>query len=142
MDRHASSGSASVFGFGGDLGAIDSPLQLQHRLSPLKDGLYRNSASSNAGSPAVGSGGFSTQVPVARPAGIASAQVARCLPGAVNAASGNRTLELAATASYRGAPAVAFLFGPVAGATQGPAARSLAVVTAAAGCHVLVTASV
>ena len=135
-------GSTGEPGFVGDLGAVGSSVQLQLRLSPSNDRLKQSSASSSAGA-ALGSPGFSTQGPAnsAGAGGTALSHVAACLSTAVHATNGSRTLELTATANYRSTPAVVFLFGAVSGATQGSAGRSLAVVTAAAGCRVLVTTS-
>ena len=137
--QHDSTGEP---GFVGDLGAVGSSVQLELLLSPSVDRLKQSSASPSAGS-TLRAPGFSAQGP-ANSAGAGSSalsHVAACLSTAVHATNGRRTLELTATANYRGTPAVVFLFGTVSGATQGSAVRSLAVVTAAAGCRVLVTTS-
>jgi len=131
---------------GGDLGSIGSRQQLRSRLSTSIDGLNKNSTSAGAGS-ASGAGGFSAGAPATpSPARASAGQSARaevymCVGTAIHTANGNRTLEFTATLNYRSTPAIVYVFGAVSGASQGSPARSMAVVTAATGCRVLVTTS-
>jgi hypothetical protein len=70
-------------------------------------------------------------------------QFERCLTSATRRAGPGRTLRFVDVASFRGTPALIYVFGPSSGrAPTGTAAPSAVVATARAGCRVLGTTSV
>ncbi|HVA05076.1 MAG TPA: hypothetical protein VMU64_15170 [Acidimicrobiales bacterium] len=75
-----------------------------------------------------------------RESGTTPAQFERCLSSAMDAAGETRTLRLLATATFKGTPALVYLFGPEPNTSAtGNASRSAVVATARGTCKVLAT---
>jgi len=146
-----------------DLGAVDSVEALGARaatLQPLASTVAQNAPLTTGTPTASGKGGSGSNAggtlsPTATPTpyGASAKSVTpatpatitlfeHCLSSAVGAAGLNRAVEALATAVFRGAPALVYVFMPASGGSvTGKAAQSVVVATARAGCGVLGTAS-
>jgi hypothetical protein len=133
-----------------NLGKVGSPEALRVRVAQILPGASaaaptKNAATSSPPSPTstTGTGSSGSKVPgpfsVQRGLGTPG-QFERCLSSATRAVGPARTVQLLATATYSGTPALVYVFGPSSsGSASGTAARSAVVATARDGCRFLAT---
>jgi hypothetical protein len=137
-----------------NLGKVGSPEALRVRVAQILPGASaaaptKNAATSSPSSPTsttgtgTGTGSSGSKVPgpfsVQRGLGTPG-QFERCLSSATRAVGPARTVQLLATATYSGTPALVYVFGPSSsGSASGNAARSAVVATARDGCRILAT---
>jgi hypothetical protein len=121
-----------------NLGTVNSVSALRGRLVSLLPAASPAPSGQAAGNSGTGSGsGFSAQA-----APQTTSAFEQCLSSALHAAGPTRTVQRLATATFKGVPALVYVFGSEPGA--GPASTGtgrVVVVTARSGCTALATAS-
>ena len=132
-----------------NLGTIGSPEVLRARVAEVLPSASsaaaptKQAAPASPPSPTNGSGTGNRGSTVAGPFGVQLGagrlgQFEQCLSSATRAAGSTRTVQLLATATFSGTPALVYVFGPGSSpSASGPAARSEVVATARGGCRVL-----
>jgi hypothetical protein len=103
--------------------------------APTTTGVFGSTATTST----TGTGSFS-QSTFNVAAALETAPFARCLSSAMRAAGSNRSVQFLASAEFRSAPALVYVFLPASGGSAtGNEAHSLVVATARDGCRVLGT---
>jgi hypothetical protein len=118
--------------------ATTGPSPTTAAATPTTTGAFASTATtSKTGTTGTGS---STQGTFNVAAALETEAFQRCLSSATHAAGSNRSVQFLASAEFKGAPALVYVFLPASGgAVTGNGAHSLAVATARDGCRVLGT---